>query len=76
MYCTLSLSLSPSQVAALDQLKTANPDGRFWLKLDATELKEALMEDFSGVWNGDVDLGDGKLEELRGEYNQRVALSK
>ena len=48
MYCTLSLSLSPSQVAALDQLKTANPDGRFWLKLDATELKEALMESFSG----------------------------
>jgi len=34
------------------------------------------MESFTGVWNGDVDLGDGKLEELRGEYNQRVALSK
>lgn len=75
MYWGLILSLWPSQVAALDQLKTANPDGRFWLKLDATELKEALMESFSGVWNGDVDLGDGKLEELRGEYDQRVALA-
>ena len=74
MYCTLSLSLSPSQVAAVNQLKTANPDGRFWLKLDATELKEALMESFSGVWNGDVDLGDGKLE-LRREYDQTVVLA-
>lgn len=45
------------------------------MKLDATDLKEALMESFSGVWNGDVDLGDGKLEELRGEYDQRVALA-
>ena len=32
------------------------------------------MESLSGVWNGDVDLGDGKLEELRREYDQRVAL--
>ena len=55
-------------------MKTANPDGRFWLKLDATDLKEALMESLTGVWNGDVDLGDGKLEELRREYDQRVTL--
>ena len=32
------------------------------------------MESLSGVWNGDVDLGNGKLEELRREYDQRVAL--
>ena len=32
------------------------------------------MESLSGVWNGNVDLGDGKLEELRREYDQRVAL--
>ena len=33
------------------------------------------MESLSGVWNGNVDLGDGKLEELRREYDQRVALA-
>ena len=33
------------------------------------------MESFSGVWNGDVDLGDGKFKELRREYDQRVALA-
>ena len=64
-----------SQVVALDQLKEANPDGRFWLKLDATDLKEGMMESAKGVWNGDVDLADGKLQELRGEYNDRVNLA-
>ena len=61
-------------MVAFDQLKKANPDGRFWLKLDATDLKGALMESVSGVWNGDVDLGDGKLQELRRVYDSRVSL--
>ena len=29
-----------------------------------------------GVWNGDVYLGDGKLKELRSEYETRVRLFK
>lgn len=62
-------------MVAFDQLKKANPEGRFWLKLDATDLKEALMESVSGVWNGDVDLGDGKLQELRRVYDGRVSLA-
>lgn len=61
-------------MAAFDQLQEANPNGRFWLKLDATDIKEALMESMKGVWNGDVDLGDGKLQELREDYNGRVNL--
>lgn len=61
-------------MAAFDQLKEANPDGRFWLKLDATDLKEGLMESVSGVWNGDVDLSDGKLQELRRVYDSRKSL--
>lgn len=30
------------------------------------------MESMKGVWNDDVDLGDGKLKELRNEYDDRV----
>ena len=30
------------------------------------------MASMKGVWNGDVDLGDGKLQELRVEYDNRV----
>lgn len=61
-------------MAAFDQLKEANPNGRFWLKLDATDLKEAIMESVKGVWNGDVDLGDGKLQELREKYESSLNL--
>ncbi|KAK3748348.1 hypothetical protein QZH41_000090 [Actinostola sp. cb2023] len=53
------------------QLKEFNPKGRFWVKADAFDLKVALQESVKGLWNGDVDLGDGKLEELRREYDNR-----
>ena len=64
------------QVAALEVLKSANPDGRFWLKLDGTDVKACLMESVKGVWNGDVDLGDGKLQQLRSEYENRLQVFK
>lgn len=53
-------------------LKQANPDGRFWIKIDGTDVKTALMESMRGKWNGDVDLGDGALEKLRREYDKRL----
>jgi len=56
---------------ALKQLKEFNPKGRFWVKADAFDLKVALQESVKGLWNGDVDLGDGKLEELRRDYDNR-----
>ena len=64
------------QEAALEVLKSANPDGRFWLKLDGTDVKACLMESVKGVWNGDVDLGDGKLGQLRSEYENRLQVFK
>ena len=64
------------QGAALEALKSANPDGRFWLKLDGTDVKACLMESVKGVWNGDVDLGDGKLQQLRSEYENRLQVFK
>lgn len=33
----------------------------------------ALQESVKGKWDGDVDLGDGKLKELRAEYDTRKA---
>lgn len=57
------ISFVTLQIVAFDQLKEVNPDGRFWLKLDATDLKVGLMESDSGVWNGDADLGNGELQE-------------
>ena len=60
-------------MAALKQLQEAHPKGCFWIKLDACDLKPALQESTRGEWNGDVDLGDGKLHQLRLLYDQRRA---
>lgn len=60
----------------MDALYKANPSGRFWLKLDGTDVKPCLMHSMKGVWNGDVDLGDGKLKELRAEYETRLTTFK
>ena len=64
------------QKAALDALKASNPDGRFWIKLDATDVKVAVMESGRRVWNGDEDLGDGIVERLKAEYDQRKEFSR
>ncbi|KAK3739892.1 hypothetical protein QZH41_007731 [Actinostola sp. cb2023] len=60
------------QPAALDELKKANPNGRFWIKIDGTDIKEGLMESMKGKWNGDEDLCDGKAQQLREEYDKRI----
>lgn len=48
-------------MVVFEELKEVNFDGRYWLKLDVIDVKEVLMELMKGVWNGDEDLGDGKL---------------
>ena len=52
--------------------KLCNPNGRFWLKIDGTDVKKGLMESQKRVWNGDLDLGDGSLQNLRQEYDNKV----
>jgi len=47
---------------------------RFWIKVDAGDLKAALQESTSGIWNGDVDMVDGKVAALHKEYMDRKAL--
>ena len=53
-------------MAAFEYLKKANPNGRFWIQLNATDLKEALMESMKGAWNGDGDIGDGNYRGREG----------
>ena len=42
--------------------------------MDATDVKVAIMESVRHVWNGDEDLGDGQLQKLRQEYDERFQL--
>ncbi|XP_072037947.1 uncharacterized protein [Amphiura filiformis] len=64
------------QVKILDKLEQIQPDGRFWLKLDGTDIKAALQEtkpdpNKLGEWNGDVDKRDEELKKLKEEYVAR-----
>ena len=47
---------------------------RVWLKVDACDIKQSLQESQRGEWNGDVDLCDGKLDELWSTYQARLAV--
>lgn len=73
MLCFL---FSSHQVTALQQLKSANPDGRFWIKVDGTDVRPALLESMRKEWNGDVDLGNGNLLILRRQYDERCQTFK
>ena len=68
-FCYFSIN-----IAALKHLKEAHPEGRFWIKVDACDLKAALQESTRGIWNGDVDMVDGKVAALHKEYMDRKAL--
>lgn len=57
------------QQPAIDTLKETNPSGRFWIKLDGTDVKEALQHSAKDKWDGDVDLNDEKLVQLRQAYD-------
>ena len=59
----------------MERLKKAQPNGRYWIKADGTDIKPALQESLSGVWNGDANLLDGKLESLRADYDKRRAIT-
>lgn len=47
-------------------------EDRYWIKVDGTDINQALMETTRGVWFGDVDIDDGALRALRQEYDQRI----
>ena len=61
------------QIEAVKELVKCNPKVRFWIKADGTDVKAALQESLRREWNGDVDLLDGKLQDIRREYEARIS---
>jgi len=49
-------------------------DTSWWIKVDAVDIVSGLGESVNGVWSGDVDLNDGKLQELYQEYKGQQEL--
>lgn len=42
---------------------------RIWIKSDGSDLEECLQTSKKNEWHGDVDLGDGALEEVITTYS-------
>ena len=53
----------------MKKFKAANPNGHFWIKLDATDIKAAIRESVKGNWMGEPDTSDGKLAAPIAEYD-------
>jgi len=61
----------------VEVLKKAHSAGkRWWIKADACDLRKGLRESVKGKWAGDEDLGDGVLEDLKKDYDQRRAFAR
>ncbi len=56
--------------------KQRAPKGRWWIKADAFDVRMGLRESLRNEWSGDTDLCDGKLQELKKRYEQRLSTSK
>jgi len=48
-------------VQVLEELVSLNPNARWWIKGDGTDVIKGLWQSSTGEWSGDADLYDGKL---------------
>ena len=56
------------QTSALSHIHKINPQARWWIKADATDIKAGLRESVKKEWSGDVDWGDGQVKDLHEKY--------
>ena len=61
---------------ALKQAQEANPQGKWWIKADACDVRKGLRESMRGIWAGDEDLGEGSLQALHADYKARCVFVK
>ena len=60
------------QVATIKLAASQLPNSRWWIKSDGCDVVSGLMESTRNVWNGDVDYGDGFVQEQHSEYLKRL----
>ena len=46
----------------------SDPNAWWWIKGDGVDVVKGIGESVKGEWSGDVDLNDGKLDDLFQEY--------
>ena len=61
---------SPFQMEVLKEAKRVHPDSWWWIKADGCDIVSGLKESVKMEWSGDVDLNDGRVQELHKEYKK------
>lgn len=52
----------------------SDPNTRWWIIGDGVDVVKGICESVKGQWSGDVDLNDGKLNNLYQVYQQRLQM--
>ena len=60
----------------LDEAAQTHPNSWWWVKADGCDLTCGLGESTRSKWSGDVDLNDGKLQEVFEAYTKRLEFVK
>ena len=60
------------QLSILDESVRAHPNTWWWIKADGVDLVSGLGESVTGVWSGDVDMGDGQLQAAYQLHQERL----
>lgn len=73
VFCSIAASwygMLSVQIATLDEASLQHQNDSWWVKADGCDLVSSLEESMRLEWNGDVDFGDGKLQQLYESYHQ------
>ena len=62
------------QFAILDEAANLIPNANWWIKADGVDIVTGLGESVGGKWTGDVDLNDGKIQQMYTTYSHRLGL--
>ncbi|XP_077987455.1 uncharacterized protein LOC144442058 [Glandiceps talaboti] len=62
------------QVEMLLKVKETNPEGRWWIKTDACNIKKEVTESMRREQSGDIDLEDGKVQNSHKLYIEKYKL--
>ena len=72
---TSNIAVHYIQTTVLHQAMTAFPAStNWWIKGDAVDLVAGLGESVKGEWSGDVDIGDGRLQQTFKDYQKRLQM--
>lgn len=76
LYVNMTFVCTELQIEALKTAKRCNPNGQWWIKADACNMRAGVMESMRHEWSGDVDLGDGQLPALHQQYMAQLDFVK